>query len=159
MRVFHSVIQWAENMRMARGRGSDIQISFQLREKILSSMAFMGLPCPMKSMGSFCVIGVSGIIADNYQSFFPLFPSESEKNGSSQKKFRIISERPFWDGVGSDRKNFLLSEASFLSSWRYDSISCFCLSESHQVDPIEPPVMLNFHEFDQVPGAVFPLQD
>src|SRR5215472_14607076 len=43
--------QCAETTRIARGRGKDSPIAFQARVYRLSSIAFIGLPCPTKTAG------------------------------------------------------------------------------------------------------------
>ena len=43
--------QWAETQRMAAGRGSAAAAPAQARLNSLSSMAFIGLPCPTKTTG------------------------------------------------------------------------------------------------------------
>ena len=45
------VSQWAEMQRMALGRGSDWATSPHARLNSLSSIAFIGLPCPRNRAG------------------------------------------------------------------------------------------------------------
>ena len=51
-----SVYQWAETESMARGFGSSFAIARQPSEYLLSSMAFMGEPCPTNMTGILSII-------------------------------------------------------------------------------------------------------
>ena len=63
------VSQWAEMHKIALGLGISFEITRQLRENSLSSIAFMGLPCPRNRTG----IRVDGVIEGFYGTKPELF--------------------------------------------------------------------------------------